>query len=101
MTNVVFRPSARAELLHAADYYESRTPGRGADFADAIERAIDEITAYPERYAFYEGRRTRIEYRRYLLPKYPYLIAYVIQGDDIVVVAVAHTSRAPGYWERR
>jgi plasmid stabilization system protein ParE len=40
-------------------------------------------------------------YRRVNCPVFPYYIAYVIRGDRIVVMAVAHAHRRPGYWRDR
>jgi len=33
--------------------------------------------------------------------KTPYLVVYVILPTQIVVVAIAHTRKAPGYWRDR
>jgi hypothetical protein len=33
--------------------------------------------------------------------RHPYLVVYAILPDQIVVLAVAHTSRKPGYWRER
>ncbi len=32
---------------------------------------------------------------------FPYKVIYVIEGDMAVVVAFAHSSRKPGYWQDR
>jgi hypothetical protein len=39
--------------------------------------------------------------RRFLLPRFPFAVAYVIRGDDVLVLAIAHTRRRPGYWRGR
>ena len=39
--------------------------------------------------------------RRIVLRRFPYLDIYRIESDRIVIVAVAHTSRRPGYWRDR
>jgi len=31
----------------------------------------------------------------------PYAIAYEFSGEDIIVFAVAHLARRPGYWKDR
>jgi len=33
--------------------------------------------------------------------RFPFLIVYAMLGDQLVVIAVAHTSRKPGYWRER
>ena len=40
-------------------------------------------------------------YRRVNCPVFPFYLAYVIRGDVLVVVAVAHASRKPGFWHER
>ncbi|MDQ3397417.1 MAG: type II toxin-antitoxin system RelE/ParE family toxin, partial [Deinococcota bacterium] len=36
--------------------------------------------------------------RRRLLHRFPYAVLYVLTGDLLLILAVAHTSRAPNYW---
>lgn len=39
--------------------------------------------------------------RRILFDRYPFSIYYRVTDDEIVVVAVAHQKRRPGYWASR
>ncbi|MGH7572646.1 MAG: type II toxin-antitoxin system RelE/ParE family toxin [Gemmatimonadota bacterium] len=87
---------ARLEFLEAVDFYEARTPGLGADFIDEIERAVGNITANPRAGLPLEGNT-----RRVLLRRFPFSLIYEAQGDQALVVAVAHHSRKPGYWRDR
>ena len=43
----------------------------------------------------------RIDRRVAVLDRFPFTIPYQIIGDEIVVLALAHISRRPGYWSRR
>ncbi len=45
--------------------------------------------------------RAPFEIRRAVVRKTPYLVVYAILPAQIVVVAIAHTRKAPGYWRRR
>jgi hypothetical protein len=36
-----------------------------------------------------------------VLGRFSFTLPYQIVGDEIVVLALAHTSRRPGYWSRR
>lgn len=39
---------------------------------------------------------------RRLFPRdFPYALAYLVDGDLIIIVAVAHGRREPGYWHER
>jgi hypothetical protein len=33
--------------------------------------------------------------------RHPYLVIYVVIPGQLVILAVAHTSKRPGYWRRR
>jgi hypothetical protein len=41
------------------------------------------------------------EIRRALVKRHPYLIVYAILTDQLVILAIAHTSQRPGYWHKR
>jgi len=32
---------------------------------------------------------------------FPYRVVFFVQGDKLIIVAVAHTKRRPGYWRDR
>jgi hypothetical protein len=33
--------------------------------------------------------------------RFPFQIIYRVPGEDVVIIAVAHTSRSPDYWSNR
>ena len=39
--------------------------------------------------------------RRCLTPVFPYGVLYTIEPDFVLIVAVMHCSREPGYWKGR
>jgi len=39
--------------------------------------------------------------RRCRLHRFPYSVIYTQDGADILVLAVAHQHRKPGYWRKR
>ena len=96
MKPVEFHPEAFAELEAAADYYERQVPGLARDLRKEIENAVKRIQSTPSRWSPY-----RKETRRILVRRFPYLVIYRELADKIVIVAVAHGSRRPGYWHDR
>jgi toxin ParE1/3/4 len=96
MSGVAFDPDARAEFLAAVEYYEECQPKLGRRFRSAVEMELVGIEAMPFRY-----RVLHVPFRRCLVPKFPYAIIFVIEPDFILVVAVAHAKRKPGYWLER
>ena len=94
--NVVFRPAARAEFDGAALWYEERQAGLGERFVAEIDRAIELAARYPERYPIqHEGIRC-VRARRF-----PYSIFYMVESEQIVVLAVFHARRDPTIWQAR
>jgi plasmid stabilization system protein ParE len=47
------------------------------------------------------GVPTQRRFRKMFLHRFPLSIVYVERGEEIVIVAVAHQRRRPGYWRRR
>ncbi len=89
-----FLSPALLEVSQAAEFYEERVAGLGADFLEEVDAAIDRILQFPEAW----GRLGR-NYRRCSLRRFPYLIIYVIEpAKDILIVSVFHQSREPGTW---
>jgi plasmid stabilization system protein ParE len=96
MHEIVFHTQAAKEMRAAAAYYEAQEPGLGDVFLDDIEQALPSIQQFPQLWSVYDG-----EYRRYLLKRFPYGLIYRIDEARILIVAVAHLHRKPGYWKDR
>jgi len=89
-------PEALAEAEAAAEWYAARSPKAAAGFVAEVEAAIATILRIPAAWpAFDHGTR------RYLLRRFPYSVVYRIDPDRILIVAVAHGHRRPGYWRTR
>jgi plasmid stabilization system protein ParE len=94
--NVRMIPLARREMLRAARWYERRAQGLGDRFLDEVRLALIAMREYP-----LSGSPVNLLFRRKLLDTFPYALIYRVDEDDIVIVAVAHLRRRPGYWLRR
>lgn len=92
---------AEAEIREAILFYEKRQDGLGADLHERIDVAIRAIAETPGRFPEYEGKRVAREFRRVLIDRFPYMVIYELRTDETLIVAVAHTSREPGYWDSR
>ena len=99
MIRVRFHRAASTEAEAAVRWYNERVPGLGDDFRAELIAAVEWIVEGPEVWPIsVDDPRAR----RYLLPRFPYSIVYVVAVDGgITVAAVAHTKRKPGYWLRR
>ena len=92
----VFHPEALTEYAEAVQYYVEQRDGIAQVFIDSIEDAVYQIRGSPKRYAVIEE-----DVRRCLAQKFPYAILYTIEQDYILILAVMHCSRKPGYWKNR
>jgi len=91
-----FVAAARREFLIEVDYYNNEGPGLGARFTAAVEEATARAVAFPLAGSPYaEGTR------RVLLKDFPFSIVYRPTTEGIIVFALAHQSRLPGYWQAR
>jgi len=91
-----FHPEARAEYLEAVAYYEDRQSGLGARFTLDIESTVQRIAEAPNRWRKIDG-----EIRRCLTHTFPYGVLYSVEADHVLVLAIMHHSREPGYWRSR
>ena len=80
----------------AFDWYLERSPEAARAFDAEFERALGAIAQAPQRWA--PGPH---QTRRFLLRRFPYLVIYREGAETVLVLAVAHTSRKPGYWKDR
>lgn len=88
--------AARQELDDAVAWYDEQAPGLGREFLDEIDRAVRRAAAFPMSCPEIEP-----DMHRCLLARFPYGLIFGVDGQTLVVVAVAHLHRAPRYWADR
>jgi toxin ParE1/3/4 len=94
---IEFHDEAGAEYDAAFDWYLERSPDAAFRFDAEVDRALTQIAAAPRRWA-----SGPFSTRRFLLRGFPYVLVYREQAaEKIQIIAVAHTSRKPGYWRKR
>jgi plasmid stabilization system protein ParE len=93
---LVVRDDARRELLEARDYYDEQRLGYGERFVEAVETEFALLLQFPE-----IGKRLRKNVRRRNISRWPYGIVYVLDADELVIIAIAHHRRRPEYWRSR
>ncbi len=91
-----FLPEARDEFWEAALFYESREAGLGVRFRTEVSHMIERIAADP-----FLWRARLGGWRKVNCPVFPYYVAYFIRTETILIAAVAHGHRRPGYWHER
>jgi toxin ParE1/3/4 len=93
---LAFHPEALKEYEEAAQYYALCQPGLELRFIDYAETAFRELAEAPTRWPSFDA-----DVRRCLVRIFPYAILYSVEPDYVLIIAVMHLSRAPGYWDTR
>jgi len=93
---VRFLRGAKQELVDAEARYEAAQENLGFEFYEAIVLAIADIAQHPMRWPKEEN-----DVRRFIVERFPYRIFYQVRKNEVVIVAIMHTSRGPGYWRGR
>ncbi|UZJ37737.1 type II toxin-antitoxin system RelE/ParE family toxin [Prosthecochloris sp. SCSIO W1103] len=88
--NVYFSALAQKELQEAVSYYDEISPALGDELLREVEQAKSNILSFP--FAWSSAGK---EQRKYVLPRFPYLIIYKVYCDRVVVAAFAHQHRLP------
>lgn len=96
MKRVRFIAAARQELLAEMAYYSQAQGGLGERFAAAVEEATARALAFPG-----TGSPSAANTLRVFVKGFPFSIIYQPEEDGIVVFALAHHARQPGYWRSR
>jgi plasmid stabilization system protein ParE len=89
-------PAAVAEGEEAAAWYAERDPRVAARFMEELDAALARIAEAPHRWPVYLHGTRRVR-----LTRFPYLVPYREEPSRILVVAIAHGKRKPGYWRKR
>ena len=96
MKPVRFLAGAREEFLSQMELYLLESPELARRFQDEVEAAAALALAFP-----LSGSPFSASTRRVVLKNFPFSVIYRDTDDYLLVVAVAHFSRKPGYWVPR
>lgn len=94
---VTFHRLAAAEFVATRRWYAVRSPAVEARFVAAVTDAVRRIDTNPAGGSLWAGAIRWVRVRRY-----PYTLYHEeVTPGNVLVYAVAHTRRQPGYWIRR
>ena len=83
---IIWLPRARADVSHVRAYIEQDNRQGAKRVVLAIYAAVERLEAVP-----HHGRPGRVaETRELPVPRTPYIVAYTVIGDRVVVTAVLH-----------
>jgi plasmid stabilization system protein ParE len=96
VTRFLILPEASEELEACVTYYNSQQPGLGTEFLTEFEKTTERIFELPNAARLVaEGIHSRPVHR------FPFHVLYRSLPEEIIIVAVAHRRRRPGYWVDR
>jgi plasmid stabilization system protein ParE len=87
--NVSLLPEALTDYDEAIEWYEKERHGLGLRLYLEMEETIQQIAHHPMHYTFFVEH-----YRDAALKSFPYRIIFNIQAQEIIVLAIFHTSRS-------
>lgn len=87
---------AQQEINEAFDWYFKRSPEAADAFLTEIGASLAQIASRPRLYPAYTKNS-----RKRVLANFPYSVIFQEKDDVILVIAVAHAKRRPGYWRGR
>ena len=94
--NLVIKDGARADITEGYLQYNKISAQLGDDFLDRLDELFERIRSAPESYSrvFEDIRQARIR-------RFPYVVSYLFEIDQVFVLAVLHGHRNPSEWQRR
>jgi len=97
----VFLDEALEEYESAVVYYEMREPGLGTRVVRELEEALSLALEFPESCPPVQEVAATHLVRALLLRSFPLKVVYAAREGTLIVVAVFHGKRRPGYWTER
>jgi len=91
--SIILLPPAIDELDEAIAYYNDQLPELGNQFYRAFLATTNYISKAPTAW-----RKIGENTRRINVKRFPYLLLYVVDGDDILITCIAHQHRNPSYY---
>jgi toxin ParE1/3/4 len=95
---LLVRPEVNTDLLEAEAWYESRQPGLGREFLQAVRTKLIPLARNPLLYRL-RHRRSGV---RWTYPcRFPHRIVFRVVADTVIVYAVIHAARHDREWKKR
>jgi toxin ParE1/3/4 len=98
---VRYHPEAFAELRADVAWYDKRGTGLGIRLETAVDGVLDTLHEWPASGAVWPGWTGRPVVRSRSVAGFPCRVVYIAEATELVVIALAHERRAPGYWRHR
>jgi toxin ParE1/3/4 len=87
---------ARRDLAEAVRWYRTN---QGVERATGLRNAVKRVVARACRFPLSACVIDHVD--GFVVTDYPYTVVAASSGRELIVYAVAHQSREPGYWKQR
>lgn len=101
MKRVRYHAAAAEDAEHAAAWYFSERPTLGLDFERELSAAVGLLLQVPIPSTTYPRLPKKLEVRKIAFKRFPYDLVFVERDNSLLIVAIAHQARRPGYWRSR
>ena len=95
--NIQISQEAQWDIEESFNFYEAAQTGLGVRFEKDLDLIFHSISINPQVYQVKYRRTIRIGYTK----SFPFGVHYFIDGKDVKVIAVFHTSKSPQNWSNR
>ena len=85
-----FLPEVEEDVISGYAWYESKAARLGEEFLRMFYASAAEIPRNPLLFHNMYG-----DFRRRLLPRFPYAIYFIVKDEDIIVIGLFHCARDP------
>jgi len=92
---------AKDDLDGAVAHLEHERVGAGARLLEAFFAVGENLELFPQMYSLVDDEVPGFEVRNAIIERFNYRVVYLVQPHELVILAVAHTSRRPGHWHDR
>ena len=101
MRRIAFHAAAAEEAEQAADWYSKEALVLGLDLERELGKVVDLLRHEPIPSTPYPRISSKLGVRRLILKRFPFDLVFVEREESVVIVALAHHARRPGYWRAR
>lgn len=91
-----FHPEAEEDARNAREWYAERSPVAARAFLAELIGVAERVAEMPARYPAYLAGT-----RRCFFPQFPFSLIYRMTEARVIVIAIAHHRRRPGFWAKR
>jgi toxin ParE1/3/4 len=98
---IILHPDAEEELAKIIESLDEETPRVAERFAEVYRATLVQIQENPAGFSPAEDAPRGEAIRYALVGPFSYRVVFAASESLVVVLAIAHLRRKPGYWRRR